>query len=203
LFVNGLTYSPWVPLSHAIRRRERVPGLSGETDRLRIEPLVPAHAPHFYDALRDAGLYTFIDDEPPASLEALVQRYTHFARGGRGGEVWRNWVAFLRGTGEPVGTLQATIHPERRALIAYAVLPRLWRRGLGVEAVQWMLDEIRDRDGVTRAEALIDTRNVASVALIERVGFRRVETIHFAAMLRGAPSHEHRYQKDLRPSEGE
>ncbi len=172
------------------------------TTRLRVEALTPAHAAVLYPVLDDPALYTYIDEDPPASLEALTRRYAHLARGGRGDEVWRNWVVFLRASDAPVGTLQATITVDRRALVAYAVVPRCWRRGLGAEAVGWMLDELRDRDGVVRAEALIDTRNVASMALVERVGFRRVETINFAAVLRGEPSHEHRYAIDLRAAAG-
>ncbi len=167
-----------------------------ETPRLRVEQLAPAHAAELFPRLLAPELYTYIDEDPPASVEALQRRYTHLATGGRGDEVWRNWVAFVRDTGEPAGTLQATIFPDRRALIAYSVLPRLWRRGIGREAVAWLLGELA-RDGVVRAEALIDTRNAASIALVERVGFQRVETIPFAATVHGERSDEHRYARAL------
>ncbi len=167
-----------------------------ETSRLRVEPRVPAHAAELFPHLLAPELYTYIDEDPPASVEALQRRYMRLATGGARRRGLAKLGGVVRDTGEPAGTLQATISADRRALVAYSVLPRLWRRGIGREAVAWLLGEIA-RAGVVRAEALIDTRNAASIALIERVGFQRVETIPFAATVHGERSDEHRYARAL------
>jgi RimJ/RimL family protein N-acetyltransferase len=146
-----------------------------DTPRLRIEPLAPTHANLLFEPLRDPRLYEFIPDDPPASLDALARRFEHLASGGRGDETWRNWIMFSQG--DPVGTLQATIYPaDRRALIAYVVFAFAWRRGFATEGVAWMLDQLRGED-VLVAEALIDTRNAASIGVVEKLGFRRVEIV--------------------------
>jgi ribosomal-protein-alanine N-acetyltransferase len=46
-----------------------------ETPRLLIEPLMPSHAVSLYARLRDERLYEFIPQDPPASPQALEDRY--------------------------------------------------------------------------------------------------------------------------------
>lgn len=174
----------------------------GSTARLHIEALASRHAPLLFAGLRDARLYTYIGDEPPRSVALLAARFDRLAAGSRSDEIWRNWVMFDRSDGAVVGTLQATIHPDHRALIAYVLLPEHWRRGLGREGVAWMLDHLQRCEGVRRAEALIDTRNQASIRLVEASGFQRLETLRDAAVLHGEPSHEYRYGRTLDGSGG-
>jgi RimJ/RimL family protein N-acetyltransferase len=173
-----------------------------ETVRLRIEPLSTRHAADLFEALQASGLYTFIPDEPPASTDALRLRFERLIRGSEGEETWRNWVLFLRGGRRPVGTLQATIFPDARALIAYSVLPAFWRQGFGTEAVGWMLGELHETEGVPIAEAVIDTENRASIALVVRLGFRLVATARNAAVLKGRRSDEYRFERRLGPEQG-
>jgi ribosomal-protein-alanine N-acetyltransferase len=166
------------------------------TERLVLEELAAPHAAELFAPLQSAELYTYIPDEPPASIAALAARYERMRVGAPPGETWRNWVMRAAADRVPVGTLQATID-DLRTLIAYVVLPAHWRRGYAREGVAWMLETLRRTHGVTRAEALIDTRNAASIALVESLGFARVETIANAGVVHGRPSDEHRYAKQL------
>lgn len=166
------------------------------TERLRIEALSPAHAAFLFEPLAAPALYDYVDDAPCTTVDALAARFAHLASGGRGDEAWHNWVAFARDSGAPVATLQATRFADGRALVAYAVMPDHWRRGIATEAVTWLLGWLRAA-GATRAEALIDTRNHASIALVAKLGFTQVATIRDAAVVRGATSDEHRYQLEL------
>lgn len=168
------------------------------TARLRIEPLAPTHAAALFEDLRDPALYEFIPDEPPPTPGALLQRFAHLAAGPgperrAGGEVWRNWVMVDRADERPVGTLQATLYGQR-AVIAYAVVRRRWREGFATEGVTWLCGALAAA-GVVRAEAFIDTRNTASIELVERLGFLRTRTIVGAAHFKGHDSDEHVYVK--------
>src|SRR5690349_19645750 len=110
------------------------------TPRLTFEPLAPHHAAELVGALRDPAMYTYIPDEPPASVEALAARYRRWQIAAPDGERWRNWLMRAAEDGSPVGTLQATVLvAERRAVIAYIVFPPVWRRGFGRAGVAWML----------------------------------------------------------------
>jgi len=162
-----------------------------------MEALAARHAPLLFDELGARELYEFIPDDPPTSVASLTRRFEALAGGAPGDELWRNWVMRSRDDDRPVGTLQATVYPDHRAAIAYLVLPRVWRRGYATEGVAWMLEALRAVDAVTRAVAVIDTRNAASIGLVETLGFHRVQTIFAAATFNGRASDEHTYQRSL------
>src|SRR5262249_29724767 len=71
--------------------------------------------------------------------------------------------------------------------IAYALLPRYWGRGLAVEATRAVMTWGVRWLGLTGLRASIDASNVASIRVLEKLGFveskrtgrRRAETPHF------------------------
>jgi RimJ/RimL family protein N-acetyltransferase len=140
---------------------------------VRYEPLEPRHAALVFGELQDPRMYTYIPDEPPASIDVLAARYARLAAGGPRGERWYNWLA-LDGDA-PVALLQATLYDDRRASVAWIVFPRVWRRGYGTRAATWLLAELAEL-GAQLAEATIDPRNTASLALAAKLGFTRVGT---------------------------
>jgi [ribosomal protein S5]-alanine N-acetyltransferase len=158
--------------------------------------LDPAHAGVLFDDLRDPAMYAFIPDEPPDSIDALAARYDRMCSGPPPGrdETWCNWVMLDAVDRRPVGTLQATIGPVAQASIAYAVVARRWRQGLGREGVAWMLEHLAHR-GVSVVEARIDTRNAASIRLVESLGFRRARTLVAADHYQGSSSDEYVYER--------
>lgn len=128
----------------------------------------------------------------------LAARFDRLAAGSpQPDEVWRNWVMFTAFDSVAVGTLQASVFADRRAMIAYMVLPPYWRQGYGAEGVRWMLHQLADQDHVALAEAFIDTRNAASISLVKRLGFRHRATIVNADTFKGSSSDEHVYDKQI------
>jgi RimJ/RimL family protein N-acetyltransferase len=166
-----------------------------ETSRLFLEPILPAHAPMLYESLRDEKLYQFIPQDPPAPLQALTDRYDSLSarRSPDGREAWLNWAVRERGSGDYVGTLEATVH-DRKATVAYMVFVPYQRRGYAAEACARLLEHLVDdyRVGVVAAE--IDTRNAASIALVESLGFERVGFQKDADHFKGSTSDEYRYE---------
>ena len=59
----------------------------------------------------------------------------------------------------------------RVANIAYVLFPSDWGQGYASEAVTEMLDFLAFAKGVTSFIADVDSRNVRSVRLLERLGF--------------------------------
>ena len=80
------------------------------TDRLVLEPLTRGHAEVMYEVLGDPGLYAYLDDGPPPSLDHLrgVYRQLEARVSPDGSELWLNWAVCLRGGGT-VGFVQATV----------------------------------------------------------------------------------------------
>jgi RimJ/RimL family protein N-acetyltransferase len=116
-----------------------------ETERLLLEPLLPEHATLLIEGLADERLYRFIPTDAPESTEALETRYRKLSsrRSPDGSEVWLNFAMPLREGTTPedgavprathVGTLEATVFPDRSAYIAYTVFVPSWHHGYARE----------------------------------------------------------------------
>ena len=167
-----------------------------ETERLFLEPILPAHAPVLYARMQEERLYRFIPQDPPVTPQALEDRYDFLSarRSPDGREAWLNWAMRERGSGDYAGTLEATVHDDRKATVAYMVFVPYQRRGFAAEACGRLLEHLFDdyRVGVVAAE--IDTRNAASVALVKSLGFERVSFQKDADHFKGASSDEYRYE---------
>jgi len=145
------------------------------TERLRLEPLVAAHARQLFEPLRDERLYRYEGLDPPVSIGELEARYSALEsrRSPDGSEGWLNWTVRLR-DGTFVGRVQATVRSDH-TIIGYDIFVPHWRKGYGKESCSAMLDFL-EQEGVTLFRAFVDTENVASIALLESLGFRRVWT---------------------------
>jgi RimJ/RimL family protein N-acetyltransferase len=171
-----------------------------QTARLALEPQVAAHAAAMFAVLADPAIYEY-ENAPPASVEALQARYAFLEarRSPDGAQQWLNWVARLRHDekrvarlrhdeervarprhdekriaqleGPLIGYVQATVHADGHAGIAYEFASAFWHRGLASEAVQAMIDELVARHGVQRLAAVLKARNERSRRLLERLGF--------------------------------
>jgi RimJ/RimL family protein N-acetyltransferase len=167
-----------------------------ETPRLLLEPLIVSHAAVLYAALQAPGLYRFIPQDPPTSLKALAARYTAIStrHSPDGREGWLNWAARLRATGPYIGTIEVTVHADRTASLAYMVFPPFQRQGYAKEACTRVLAHLFAEYRVSRVAAELDTRNAASMHLVEALGFTRVATTPNADFFKGTASDEYRYE---------
>jgi [ribosomal protein S5]-alanine N-acetyltransferase len=138
---------------------------------LTLEPQIAAHAEAMFVVLSDPAIYEH-ENEPPASLEWLRERFTRLEtrQSADGLQQWLNWVIRLP-TSELIGYVQATVHPDGRAAIAYKVSSRYWGRGLARDAVQAMITELVERHRVRSLSAVLKRENARSLRLLERLGF--------------------------------
>ena len=167
-----------------------------ETPRLLLEPILPAHASMLNESLQDEELYRFIPQNPPPSLEALTDRYDFLSarRSPDGREAWLNWAVRERTSGDYAGMLEATVHDNRTATVAYMVFVPRQRRGFAAEACGRLLEHLFQDYRVGMVAAEIDTRNVASISLVESLGFERVAFHKDADHFKGSSSGEYRYE---------
>ena len=167
------------------------------TARLVLEPLLPAHADALFASLQDERLYRFIPTDPPVSLATLTERYTRLARrqSPDGRETWLNWAIRHVAWDAYVGLTEATLRPDGTCYIAYSVFPDYWQQGIAREACEAMLARLTVTARPTRLVAEVDTRNAASIGLLQALGFTRVATTADADWFKGATSHEHRFER--------
>jgi len=145
------------------------------TSRLKLEPLKASHAGALFHGLQNAALYEFISERPPESVEALRLRYgrleSRVSPDGR--DAWLNWVLRTVPDDGHAGWIQATVHPDRTALVAYVLFREAWGRGYAREAVAALIAHLRDDWDIALVRATVDTRNRRSIALLEALGFAR------------------------------
>ena len=154
------------------------------TPRLVLEPLVVAHADALYPILADPRQLEYLDQDAPASLEVLRERYRRLEsrRSGDGREHWLNWAIVMPAHGAgAIGFVQATVLEDRRAWVAYEVGCACWGRGIATEATQAMLEHLASAYAVTGFMATVDRRNERSWRLLQRLGFRRADAAEAAA----------------------
>jgi RimJ/RimL family protein N-acetyltransferase len=99
----------------------------------------------------------------------LATEFRRLAAGSKdGSQVWLNWVSFDEQ--QPVGTLQATVFAETKAIIAYVVFRPFWGQRFGSQGCRWLLRELFERRAVREVVAYVDPRNIASLRLLEAAG---------------------------------
>lgn len=165
---------------------------------LALEPLRASHAAEMFAHLSNPAHYTYIPQNPPASLEILRQRFERLEtrHSPNGKELWLNWAIRLP-SGDAAGMVQATGFPEGHAFVAYELFAAFQGRGLATDAVRGVLEDLRDRAHLGRARARVDTRNMKSIALLERLGFVRTRFIKDADTFKGSTSDEYEYVLDM------
>jgi ribosomal-protein-alanine N-acetyltransferase len=165
-----------------------------------MEPLDVGHAARLFPGLADPELYRYVPGDAPASVSALELRYRRVGAGPASpSERWYNWAVILGdGRAQVIGTVELSIvDGAQRAFLAYALVRDAWGLGYAREACAAALDFLRTRTPVREVTALIDTRNARSIALVERLGFERRETIEDADYFKGTTSHEYLYRLAL------
>jgi len=156
-----------------------------------IEKLTEAHADLLFGAYQDNRIYTYIPGQPPPSLKALRREFKEFEEGAPpdSNEVWLNWVINRVADQQILGTLQATLTADDQLWIGYTIAPMYWGNGVASEALRLLLDELRRRFGAHPVLASVDTRNLASIRVLERNGFTLLRKE--AAAIRGEPTEDY------------
>jgi RimJ/RimL family protein N-acetyltransferase len=142
------------------------------TDRLELEPLSAAHAALMYDGFADRALYVWMHVEPPADAEDLRKRFERIVDPyAPGGEMWLNWAVRRREAGPYLGLIEATVRPDRVALLTFYVFPPAQRQGVGREACTAAIDHLWRAYDAVEVRCEMDYRNVPARCLVERLGF--------------------------------
>ena len=141
------------------------------SERLVVEPQTVQHAEEMFRLLSDPAIYEY-ENAPPSSLDWLRERFERLETrcSPDGTQHWLNWVIRVPDVGL-AGYVQATVHPDRRASIAYELASRFWGRGLASEAVRAMIPALIEDYGVLRLYAAFKRANHRSQRLLERLGF--------------------------------
>jgi RimJ/RimL family protein N-acetyltransferase len=150
---------------------ELLPVLQGPRVRLRAQRA--SDVPALFAMYADAAVMRYWSNAPFTHIEQAQEKFEYHDRGVRAGE-FLQW-AIVRGDETLIGTcsLFELNAPHRRASFGYALASAYWGQGYALEATQLALAHAFGAMELLRLEADVDPRNVPSLRLLERLGFRR------------------------------
>lgn len=163
---------------------------------LILEPLNINHASRLFEVLKDPKIYIYIPEDPPASEEALANKFAVLSKGAPShlDEIWLNFAVYDSEISKYIGTLQATLFMnDKKASIAYILNSNYWGRGYATQAMSLMINKLIGKYEIIEFEACIDTRNIKSIELVKRLGFEYTGFEENADFFGGKPSHEYIY----------
>ncbi|GHH69362.1 N-acetyltransferase [Kitasatospora indigofera] len=145
------------------------------TERLQLNPYVPADEERFVALFLDTRVSRWMGDGhfPEEEVRALFGRiFTKvYAQG-----LFEVWA--VRRDGRFVG--HAEIKPSELLgghEIIYALAPEAWGSGLGTELAEAVVAHGFDTLGLSEVHATVAAPNLASLALLGRIGFERVRDV--------------------------
>lgn len=169
-------------------------GATLATARLVLEPLHAGHAAPMFEGFADPALYTWLDVTPPYNAQDLAERFARIAKPyAPTGDLWLNWPVRRSEDASYVGLVEATVRPDRVALLAYFIFVRFARHGYGKEACAAAIDHLWRAYDAVEIRADMDYRNIPSRCLVASLGFVR-RAHNRPTTLNGQPSVDSRYR---------
>ncbi|MBL0175928.1 MAG: GNAT family N-acetyltransferase [Ignavibacteria bacterium] len=154
-----------------------------QTPRLRLVPLAACDARALFDYRSDPEVSRFQSWEPRTLVEVsrFIEDLQSIAFDTPG--TWYQCGIRLRDTDLLVGDMGVRFpedHPHQ-AEIGITIAPAWQGKGLAAEAVNAMLEHLFTTCDKHRVFASVDPRNLASLALLKRVGMRQ-EALHLQSL---------------------
>lgn len=145
------------------------------TSRLALREFTDADLPLLAALLADPEVMRY-SWRGPLDAEGSKAVLAGFQRGYREHDFGK-WALHLRATGEFVGySGLESCRPEAPAgfELGYRLAPRFWGQGLAAEAAEAIVRHIFATTQLTQVFAFLEPANVASVRVLEKTGFRRI-----------------------------
>ena len=141
------------------------------TLRLDLTPVAASDAAALLHVFRDTEVRRYLLDGEAVSLRWVESEIQASERRFETGSVGL-WAVRQRGHPSPIGFVgfRAFFDPPELQLL-YGLLPAVWGRGLATEAAAAACEFAFDRLGWTAIRAATDTPNMASRAVLGRLGF--------------------------------
>jgi RimJ/RimL family protein N-acetyltransferase len=149
-----------------------------ECERLSLRELGLHDAPFILSLLNEAGFLRFIGDKGVRTLadareyilKGPIDSYRRFGFG--------LYLTSLREVGTPIGICGLV---KRETLadvdVGFAFLSQYWMKGYAAESAAAVLSFGREKVGLKRIVAITAPDNIASIAVLEKIGLRFESTI--------------------------
>jgi len=158
------------------------------TQRLTLRPLRPSDAEELHRLINDWEISRTLAEVPfPYPRELADQWIASTAKQLADGAAYHLGVTEQEGAREViVGGVGLRIDRERRAgKLGYWVGRRYWGRGIGGEAARRMAHWALANLDLDQLEATVAEGNLASIAILQRIGFRQISAGRESLLVRG------------------
>ena len=155
-----------------------------ETERLRLREMEMNDTSLLLQLRSDDRVMKYMAKEPIQTIDEARKMIRDILTAFRKRESIY-WAITLKDTDHFIGAggYWRWVKQYFRAEIGFQLLPAYWRKGYMKEALGAMIQYGFDKMGLHRIEADVDPRNIASIALLENLGFKKEahfrENIHF------------------------
>ncbi|QHW31085.1 GNAT family N-acetyltransferase [Paenibacillus rhizovicinus] len=145
-----------------------------ETERLRLREIEIADARDLFDCFSNPELTRYYGLEPFTNIGQAQQFVDVFAKNLQEKRGIR-WGIEIKGRQGIIGTIgfNAWFAKHKRAEIGYELHPDHWRQGYAAEAVTAVIAHGFGELGLTRIGAVVFIENIASQALLAKLGFEQ------------------------------
>lgn len=142
------------------------------TPRLALEPIRLSHAEEFCRLMEHPDLHAFTHGKVP-TLGELEERFRVWEKrvSPDKKEIWLNWIARCKKTGEAIAHFQAGVRADRSAYVAFVVGKNFQRMGYATEGTKAICKFLHKQFRATQVEASVNPRNEASLGVLAKVGF--------------------------------
>ena len=158
------------------------------TDRLEVRPFERADRDGLAELQRWPGLTRFLGWDPPSDpeLEERLERKISSTLLGADGDQL-NLAVRWRGHPTLIGDVTVLVESAEHAQVevGYVIRPDHQLRGAATEAVRALLRLCFEGIGAHRVTGRVDARNLASAAVLERVGMRCEGRFNQSVLIRG------------------
>jgi RimJ/RimL family protein N-acetyltransferase len=144
------------------------------TSRLELDTLTHSDLAELEDVLRNEDVYRYIGGTPSAADFWLGhERAIAGPPQSRASEVWINFTARLRSTGQVIGRLEATVH-HGIAEVAFLISPKVWGLGYATEGLLLLHSHLASLSPPPALWATTVQLNTRAQSLLHRSGYRQV-----------------------------
>jgi RimJ/RimL family protein N-acetyltransferase len=162
--------------------------------RLLVRRFGDADAPALAEYRSEPEVARYQSWDAPFSLEAARSLIADFASADADTPGWFQWAVERVDAPGIVGDIGVNLLEDgKQAMIGYTIAPAFQGRGYGTEVIARIADHLLVEKELHRLSAECDTRNEASVRLLERLGFRREGHLRSSTWSKGAWSDDYVY----------
>jgi ribosomal-protein-alanine N-acetyltransferase len=145
-----------------------------QTERLILRQLTMEDIDFIFQHFRDPRVTQYLMDEPPLEDYAQAKEIIEFYLEPEG-KTYNRWGIVQKADNLLIGTCgyHKWSTAYCRAEIGYDLSPACWGQGYMTEALRAVIGNGFERMGLNRVDALVYTKNDASIHLLKKLGFKQ------------------------------